>query len=167
VPGATSCYVAVGVCPQHWLLATTQVAQHSLFAPSAAHQASRTAVRPAVVAFSRHGRYGRQGTASHSLDVSTLRRCADGWKTVNIERMRFDGCACPTPLSLLVASLRPALVRNGMLASVRLQQSVTGGACRGDQALRLQDQHSCTTRCFLSPCALNAQGQAREVPLLL
>ncbi len=64
--------------------------------------------------------------SGHSLDVPPRRRCADGWKTVNIERLRIDGCARPTPLSLLVASFRPALVRNGMLAEVRLQQSVTG-----------------------------------------
>jgi len=75
--------------------------------------------------------------------------------------------AHPTPLSLLEASFRPALVRNGMPAVVRLQQSITGSAYRGCQALQLQERHTCTTRCFLSPCAFDAQGQAREVPLLL
>ncbi len=39
VPGATSCYVAVDVCPQHWLLATAEVAHYSLLAPIAADQA--------------------------------------------------------------------------------------------------------------------------------
>jgi len=54
-----------------------------------------------------------------------------------------------------------------MPAVVRLQQSITGSAYRGCQALQLQERHTCTTRCFLSPCAFDAQGQAREVPLLL
>ncbi len=75
--------------------------------------------------------------------------------------------AHPTPLLLLEASFRPALVRNGMPAVVRLRQSVTGSACRGCQALRLQERHKCTTTCFLSPCAFDAQGQAHEVILLL
>jgi len=43
---------------------------------------------------------GRQDTASHSLDVPPWRRCADGWKMVKIERLRFDGCACPPHAAL-------------------------------------------------------------------
>ena len=62
------------------------------------------------------------------------RRCAGPW-TVDIEDIRFDGCAFPAPLSLLVASFRAALVRNGMLADVSLQQSVAGRACTVCKAL--------------------------------
>ena len=54
---------------------------------------------------------------------------------MDIEGVCFDGCAIPAPLSLLAASFRAALVRNGMLANVRLQQSVTGILCTVCKAL--------------------------------